>query len=470
MHRIIISITFISLLFYCNLFSQVKIKLDNADILKYSTTRGDIQILVGNVSFSHEGNYLFCDSAYLYSDENRVEAFGNVSLVGKNHITLTAKYINYNGDNQIAKAKNNVYLTDGYYVLKTNELEYDLQNDIAFYLDKGVITDPYQTIISKKGYYYGENEDLAFAINVEINANDYKIITDSMRYNAKNEFVFFFDNTTITDTNIMIYCNYGIYDMRNDTFFFANHPIIYYDSYYIEADTVQFYRNEGLTKARSNAIILDTINDIRILGPFIKLSQNDSSIFTAKPSILDIFTHDDTLTIISDTLTTLYDSLKGREFVFNKNVHVFQNNIQAACDSLVYNQKDSAFYLFKNPIFWYDSIQMTADTIVLFLKNDSLDIMLGYQNAFIIEPYKDSLYSLYNQIKGMSVKIKFKNNQIDSLIMDRQCELTYYLIDDEKKMIGVNYSTGNQIILVFKDDDLNKIKIFDDPKSTCLSD
>ncbi|NLB88932.1 MAG: hypothetical protein GX790_06865, partial [Syntrophomonadaceae bacterium] len=25
---------------------------------------GDIQILVGNVSFSHEGNYLFCDSAY----------------------------------------------------------------------------------------------------------------------------------------------------------------------------------------------------------------------------------------------------------------------------------------------------------------------------------------------------------------------------------------------------------------------
>ena len=36
-------------------------------------------------------------------------------------------------------------------------------------------------------------------------------------------------------------------------------------------------------------------------------------------------------------------------------------------------------------------------------------------------------------------------------------------------MIGVNYSTGNQIILVFKDDDLNKIKIFDDPK-VCLSD
>ena len=59
----------------------------------------------------------------------------------------------------------------------------------------------------------------------------------------------------------MIYCNYGIYDMRNDTFL-ANHPIIHYDSYYIEADTVPFIEMRA-SLARSNAIILDTINDIR---------------------------------------------------------------------------------------------------------------------------------------------------------------------------------------------------------------
>ena len=174
------------LLFFANtLFCQIKIQLDNADTLKYSQSRGDIQILVGNVSFNHEGNYLYCDSAFLYTNENRVEAFGNVSLISNNQVTLTSKYIDYDGNTKMAKAKHNVTLTDGYYILKTSELDYDLKNDYAFYLNNGIITDPYQTITSKKAYYYGESGDLAFANNVQIVATDYKISADSLKYNSK---------------------------------------------------------------------------------------------------------------------------------------------------------------------------------------------------------------------------------------------------------------------------------------------
>ncbi len=446
-----------------NLFCQIKIQLDHADILKYSQIRSDIQILVGNVSFNHDGNYLYCDSAFLYTKENRVEAFGNVTLIGKNQITLTSKYIDYNGDTKIAKSKKDVTLTDGYYILKTNELDYNITKNIAYYLNYGTITDPYQTITSKKGYYYGDSGDLSFAKNVEIVATDYKILSDSIKYNSKYEFVYFFDNTIITDTNMIIYCDAGIYDMKTDTFFLTNHPIIYYQSYYIEADTVQFNRQSSITIARSRAIMLDTINDLKISSPYIKLSQNDSSILSYRPAIIDFYSENDTLTIIGDTLITITDSLRGREFVFNKNVRIFQNDLQAVCDSLVFNQLDSIFTLYKLPIFWFDSTQMTSDTMILYLKNENIDKMIGFENAFIIEPFIDTLY---NQIKGITVTIKFKNNEIDSLIMFRQTELAYYLVDDEQKIIGVNYSTGNQTILTFVEKELDKVLILENPQGT----
>ena len=106
---------------------------------------------------------------------------------------------------------------------------------------------------------------------------------------------------------------------------------------------------------------------------------------------------------------------------------------------------------------------MTSDTMVLFLKNENLDKMYGFENAFIIEPFIDTLY---NQIKGITVTINFKENEIDSLIMYRQSELAYYLLDDEQKIIGVNYSTGNQIILTFVDRELDKVLILENPQGT----
>ena len=41
--------------------------------------------------------------------------------------------------------------------------------------------------------------------------------------------------------------------------------------------------------------------------------------------------------------------------------------------------------------------------------------------------------TLYNQIKGITVTLIFKENEIDSLIMYRQSELVYYLVDDEQR-------------------------------------
>ena len=89
--------------------------------------------------------------------------------------------------------------------------------------------------------------------------------------------------------------------------------------------------------------------------------------------------------------------------------------------------------------------------------------MYGFENAFIIEPFMDTLY---NQIKGITVTIIFKENEIDSLIMYRQSELVYYLVDDEQKIIGVNHSTGNQTILTFVDRELDKVLILENPQGT----
>ena len=58
--------------------SDSKVHLLHADRLYFDERlHRTAQILVGNVQFSHEGAFMYCDSALFYESTNSFDAFGN---------------------------------------------------------------------------------------------------------------------------------------------------------------------------------------------------------------------------------------------------------------------------------------------------------------------------------------------------------------------------------------------------------
>ena len=68
-----------------------KIELLNADVSEFDESlNANATRLIGHVIFRHQNALMNCDSAYLYRNENRIEAFNNVKI--NSHIDYFASF------------------------------------------------------------------------------------------------------------------------------------------------------------------------------------------------------------------------------------------------------------------------------------------------------------------------------------------------------------------------------------------
>jgi hypothetical protein len=82
--------------------------------------------------------------------------------------------------------------------------------------------------------------------------------------------------------------------------------------------------------------------------------------------------------------------------------------MQAVADSLVFAKSDSVFTMYKYPIVWSDSTQVSGDTIDLFLKDKKLDKMKVKSQANILNS-PDLLF--FNQIQGRIIESFFEQGE-----------------------------------------------------------
>src|SRR5215470_12304532 len=83
-------------------FSQKKVKLNHADSLKGSMRSGiRFDKLLGHVAFVQNTTNIFCDSAYFFRSDNRLEAFGHVHIIDDS-VDITSIFLEYDGTTKIA--------------------------------------------------------------------------------------------------------------------------------------------------------------------------------------------------------------------------------------------------------------------------------------------------------------------------------------------------------------------------------
>ncbi|MBK8672496.1 MAG: hypothetical protein IPN93_05755 [Bacteroidetes bacterium] len=82
-------------------------------------------------------------------------------------------------------------------------------------------------------------------------------------------------------------------------------------------------------------------------------------------------------------------------------VKVLKGRISAICDSLYFSYQDSIIKLYQNPVVWIDTTQFSADSILIYTKNDEIDFVYLDGKCLIVN---QSGPGYYNQVKGRNIQ------------------------------------------------------------------
>lgn len=179
----------------------------------------------------------------------------------------------------------------------------------------------------------------------------------------------------------------------------------------------------------------------------------------------------DSLTVPGDSLHVPTDSLSLApkdstkiSFIYGiRNVKVFRNDMQVACDSLTYTDLDSLIRLYENPIVWNEiKRQYSADSITVIVKNQSIDRASLMSNAFIIVQ-EDTLS--YDQIRGTEMMAYFDSTGALRRFDSMGGASGVFYIEENGSLATVNKFESKMLTATLKDGNIQDLNYFDAVKT-----
>lgn len=416
----------------------------------------ELQRLIGNVALKHNDILMTCDSAYLYSETNQVQAYGRVRINQADTLSLTGRYLFYDGNEEKAFVEGNVELKDKQTHLFTPVIYYNAKTKVADYPVSGKIINGDNILTSKIGIYHTSEKLFHFNDSVIIVNPDYTIKSDSLEYNTVTETAFFRGPTVLEGDSLYMYCEKGWYDTKRNLTSVWGNPAINDRQNTIRGDSLFYDKNIGYGEAFRNISIIDTSNNLIVQGNYAwyyktpeRFMVTDNALFIQVSDEDSLFLHADTLRSI--TISNPSDTSSYRLLKAYYNCKVFSTDIQSICDSLTYSFQDSVIRLFRQPILWSEENQMTADSISVFTVNRKADRMELYNSVFVASQV-DSVR--FNQMKGRKLTGYFADNKLYRILIEGNGETIYYLVD-KNELIGVNHARSASIEIIV---DKGKIK------------
>ncbi len=426
--------------------SSVKIiEIRNADRLSGMTIGNESVIqLTGRVALFHEGAFMFCDSAFLYEQTNRLHAFGQIHILQGDTLSLYGDSLFYDGALRKADIMGNVRLKDPTVNMTTSQLTYDRNSGMVSYPDSANIRNGTDRIRSKKGHYHSTTRIFTFEENVQIQNPDYTVLSEKLDYETQTDVSWFYGPTTITSQQAVIYCEKGWHNKQTDEARFSRNARVTSGSKILIGDSLYYQRGRGYGQGFGNIQIRDTAEKITLLGQYAE-TWKDLNLYMVTDEAQMIQAFDtDSLFLHGDTLKGWEDSLGFRVIQCWNHVKFFKTDLQGACDSLFYTEMDSLMRMFFTPVIWSDSSQMTGTFIHLKIDRGTLYHFDLLQKAMLIA--QDDTVR-FNQLSGQNMRGFFHDNDLVRLHVKEKGKLIYYPREEDGSLMGANMLACRNITL-----------------------
>lgn len=464
-----------------NAFGQpngsTRIELLNADVSEFNEQQNPgATKLLGNVHFRHESADMYCDSAYLYRDENRLDAFGRIRITQGDSLTLTGGQLAYDGATRVARVFRQVVLTDRKMTMNTSQVFYDLGKSSASFQDSAHIVDGQNVLTSKTGYFESATKDLYFKKDVVLVNPQYTLTCDTLRYNTRSRITYFLGPTHVHTEDSHMYCESGWYDSERQRSLFNGNAALYSRQQTLRGDTITYDQEKNIGKAFGHVSLFDSTRSLIIRGGFAEHHERSDSTWVTQRAEMIQFDERDSLFLHADTLLAVGNhegkDTSGQQDVFAyHHVRIYKSDLQGVCDSLVYTRSDSAIRFYRSPILWSGFNQLTADSITLRMSGNALDKIYLNVNSLIIsqsdtlqEGVIDSLR--FNQIGGRKMTGYFVNNALDRIHVIGNVQTIYYAKDKNDRDAATNRADGSELMILLSGNELKQISFINDPDGT----
>lgn len=204
----------------------------------------------------------------------------------------------------------------------------------------------------------------------------------------------------------------------------------------------------------------DSVDSLTLsISPSIASASDSLSIDSSLLGKVSLIEHSELNVEKKDT--TIYENKKLA--IANKRVRIFYDKLQAIADSMVYFQEDSIIHLYKDPVIWYDTHQLSGDTIFIWLKNKQVDSLWISGKAFVMSK-ADTLG--FNQIKGVEIQAKLVDNQLSFVRVTGNNESIFFVKESEnsQKYRGMNQITCHAMTMYFEENEVSTITFLKQPE------
>lgn len=470
--------------------AQTMVYLEHSDRLSFDEDRiADAQILSGDVRFRHDDALMYCDSAYFYEKTNSIDAFGHIRFVQGDTLLGYGDKLYYNGNTKLARLRKNVRLvhgTENPTILTTDSLNYDRVRDVAYYFSFGSIRDSLNTLNSEWGQYTPNNKQAVFSHDVKLTNPKFELTSDTLLYNTETHIADLVSPTQIVyekETNI--YSSRGWYNTETERSMLLQRSVVEQtDGKSLTGDTIFYDKRIGYGRILGRMVMKDTVNKATLMGNRGEMFHDGEAGYATDSALMVdwsdstacAYMHADTLfteeipyrltrivardSVWQDSLmvaqapdTMEIDTTYRRMRAFH-NVRVYRTDMQAVCDSLDYIGKDSVMTLYRDPVCWSESNQISADTIRIYVRNGKVDYAHGKGNALTI---KQETRKFYDQMGGKEMVAYIRDGEMKEVDVNGNAMTVFYPQDEDSTFIGVNTTESSYVKVYLEEQKIHHI-------------
>ena len=438
-----------------------RVYLVHADLLHYDQLKNrDATILNGKVHFTHQGARLYCDSAYFYEASNSFEAFGHVKMYQGDTLSLFSDYAFYEGNEQMARARHNVVLKHRKTTLYTDSLDFDRLYDNIYFFEGGKMVDGNTTLTSDWGEYNTQSKMSVFNYDVKMRSPKFFLTTDTLYYDTGTSLAHIVGPSDITSGESHIYSELGYYNTKSEQARLMNRSVLTNGGKSMVGDSVFYDSQQGFSQAFRDVVYVDSVNKNKLTGNYGEYYEHtgfalctDSAVAIDYSQGDSLYMHADTFKIVTFNIET--DSVYRKIHAFH-HVRAYRTDVQAVCDSLVYNSLDSCMSMFHDPIIWNANQQLVGDRIDVFMKDSLVDHAHVIGNCMSLQQLRSDT-ACYNQVASKEMFAFFIDGNIREAQAKDNVLIGYFFEEGDSIPIIYNYQETTELRMYLKDRKLESV-------------
>ena len=196
--------------------------------------------------------------------------------------------------------------------------------------------------------------------------------------------------------------------------------------------------NEGF----GNVIYVDSVNKNELHCDHLFYNETTGYGFATKRALMVDYSQKDTLYMHADSLK-LYtfnietDSVYRKVHAYN-HVRAYRNDVQAVCDSLVFNSQDSCMTMYRDPILWNLGRQILGEVIHVYMNDSTVRKAEVIGQALSVEKCDEKNH--YNQISSKRMDAFFTDGALRRAEAIGTVKSLYYNADSKDSTLSeLNY-------------------------------